>query len=685
VQELTSSVIQGFPIGCVFALVAMGFVLTYKVSGVFNLAFGAQAFAAAAVYYELRVNHGWPIPPAAFIAVFVVSPLLGILLYFAIYRYLRTAAPVARLAVSIGLLVALPEIVKLILHFGNSPLYGVEGVVGNGDTIYHFFSYAVDRNQLATIFVTLVLVVTLTLMFRYTMIGLRMRAVVESARMTELAGISADRVSSVGWALSSILAGMAGVLLGPLFPQLSSENFFLLIVAAIAAAAFAGLSSLPLALGGGLGLGIGAQILSRTLPTNSIIAQGLRPSLPFVVLFFVLVLKPSVRRKKEFTDPLVGVDPPPPALAALDRGPGLTLATHIIGTVVCVAAVSWFLFVGNAYWLSLATQAAIFSIIFLSITVFTGMAGEISLAQGAFAAIGAFTVGQLASRWGVSIFVGIAIGVVIAAAVGALLAIPALRLGGIYLALATLAFALFFENVIVKFDWASGGLLPVEVPRPVLGPINFTSDKSFFLLCLVFLAAAGLLVIRLRGGTTGLYLRALAGSEEAASSIAISTMRARITAFALCAGLASVGGALLAVREGAANYQADFTVQFALFWLVLVVTLGARTVEGAIEAALALKFFPELLNGLGVSASWQYVLFGLGAIAFAQHPEGTLDHAKRTALARIQRWIDAGHARQGREPSAVSGGAARDATNSPEPALSPPSLAGTEPSTGRLA
>ena len=88
-QDLTSSVIQGFPIGCVFALVAMGFVLTYKVSGVFNLAFGAQAYAAAAVYYELRVKHGWPTPAAAVVAVLVFSPLLGVLLYFAIYRYLR--------------------------------------------------------------------------------------------------------------------------------------------------------------------------------------------------------------------------------------------------------------------------------------------------------------------------------------------------------------------------------------------------------------------------------------------------------------------------------------------------------------------------------------------------------------------------------------------------------------------
>src|SRR5262249_38776453 len=188
---------------------------------------------------------------------------------------------------------------------------------GNGDTRYVFGSYAIDRNQLATIIATLALVVLLSLMFRYTRIGLRMRAVVESARMTELSGISADRVSSFGWALSSMLAGMAGVLLGPLFPRPAAQNFFWLIVAAIAAAAFAGLSSLPLALVGGLGLGIGSGILARELPTDSIIAQGLRPALPFVVLFFVLILKPSLQRRKEFTDPLAGVDPPPPALAGV--------------------------------------------------------------------------------------------------------------------------------------------------------------------------------------------------------------------------------------------------------------------------------------------------------------------------------------------------------------------------------
>jgi branched-subunit amino acid ABC-type transport system permease component len=672
-HDLTSSFIQGFPVGCVFALVAVGFVLTYKVSGVFNLAFGAQAYASAAVYYELRVKHGWPTPPAAVLAVLVFSPLLGLVLYWLIFRHLRNAPPVARLAVSIGLLLALPEIVKLVLDFGSAPLFGVEGIVGHGDTLYHLGSYGFYRDDLATIIVTLAAVLGLTLMFRYTALGLRMRAVVESARMTELAGISSDRVSSVGWALSSAFAGLAGVLLGPLYPQLSAQNFFLLVVAAVAAAAFAGLSSLPLALVGGLALGIGAQILARELPTNSILAQGLRPSLPFVVLFLVLILKPSLQRKQEFSDPLAGVDPPPPALAADTRGPALTRATHVIGAVLVLVALWYFGVRANDYWLSLATQAVIFAIIFLSITVFTGMAGQISLAQGSFAAIGAFTAGQLATRHGMSVLVAMLIGVAVAALVGALLAIPALRLGGIYLALATLAFALFFESVVVKLDWVGGGTLPISVPRPTIGNIDFTDNRNFLFLCVLVLVVVGFIVMRVRHGATGHYLRALNGSESAASSIGINPTRARITAFALSAGIAGLGGALLSMREGAANYDANFTVPFAMLWLVIVVTLGTQTVEGAVLAAIAFKFFPELLNGLGVSASWQTVLFGLGAISFARHPEGILEYQKRVLLNRAQGFLDR---RQARKTGATPSDDGGIDVSAPEPSGRPPVLVG---------
>ena len=109
---LIGYVIRGIPFGCVFALVAIGLVLTYKTSGVFNLAFAAQAYASAAVYYQLRVNDGWASLPAFLVAVIVVAPLLGLVLDRFLFRHLRTAPTVAKLVVSLGLLVAIPEIVE---------------------------------------------------------------------------------------------------------------------------------------------------------------------------------------------------------------------------------------------------------------------------------------------------------------------------------------------------------------------------------------------------------------------------------------------------------------------------------------------------------------------------------------------------------------------------------------------
>ena len=125
VTEFISYVVQGLPIGCVFALVAVGLVLTYKTSGVFNLAFGAQAFVAAVLYYELRVRNGWPTLAAFALVVLVVSPLIGLILELAIFRHLRTASPIAKLVASLGLLVAVPQFVQI--QMGPGSTFGVVG------------------------------------------------------------------------------------------------------------------------------------------------------------------------------------------------------------------------------------------------------------------------------------------------------------------------------------------------------------------------------------------------------------------------------------------------------------------------------------------------------------------------------------------------------------------------------
>jgi branched-chain amino acid transport system permease protein len=654
-SDLLGYVIRGIPFGCVFALVAIGLVLTYKTSGVFNLAFAAQAFVSAAVYYQLRIDQGWPNVPAFLVAVVVVAPLLGLVLERFLFRHLRTAPAVAKLVVSLGLLVALPEIVKL--WFGSDAAYGVPTIWPNQYAIYHFADYAIDGNETATVIATVLSVVLLTLLFRYSNIGLRMRAVVESPRMTALAGINPDRVSAFAWMLSSLFAGLAGVLIAPLFAQLSSTNFTILLVAAIAAAVFARLSSIPMALLGGLLLGILQGILAGYLPLNSVLATGLRPSLPFVLLFLLLLFWPGLRHRKEATDPLAGVDPPPPGLAATTRGRGLTIATYALGVGIVAAGIFLAMFSFDDFWLLIVTKAVVFGVIFLSITVITGMAGQISLCQATFAAVGGFATAQLVHEWDLPVLLTMVLGALLAAAVGALLAVPALRLGGIYLALATLAFALMFDSILVPLDWVGGGPIPMSVPRPEFAQ----GDHAFFLFAVVVLALAGSLVLLVRRGTTGRFLDALRGSEVAASAIGINGSWNRVLAFALSAGIAGLGGGLLAMLDTQANYAANYTPFFGLVWLVLVVTISARTVEGAVVAGFALALVPELLKELGISLEFQYVLFGLGALTYARHPEGILEAQKRQVLDAIQRRLD----RRDRAPAGPPAGSTGPTVPSP--------------------
>ncbi len=172
------------------------------------------------------------------------------------------------------------------------------------------------------------------------------------------------------------------MLLIPVFAgQVVYPNYETLVIAAIAAAVLGGLRSIPLAYLGGLLLGVVQQLLNRYLPTQSVLASGLRPALPFIVLFVVIIFSPANLLRPPATDPLAGVDPPPPAPAHAERSDELTKLTRGFA-VVFFAIVGYYLFFhASDAWVDLAVRAAILSVIFLSITVITGFAGQISLCQ----------------------------------------------------------------------------------------------------------------------------------------------------------------------------------------------------------------------------------------------------------------------------------------------------------------
>jgi ABC-type branched-subunit amino acid transport system permease subunit len=311
---------------------------------------------------------------------------------------------------------------------------------------------------------------------------------------------------------------------------------------------------------------------------------------------------------------------------------------------MCLGVASFF----DDFWVLLFTTGVVYAVIFCSITVITGMAGLLSLSQATFAGIGAITTAQLVDAFGFQVLMAVVVGALVAAVVGGLFALPLMRLEGLYLALATLAFAAMFQALVYPQDWAAGDF--PDVPRPILGPIDFSSTRSYFFLVLVILGLVAGGVLLVKRGTTGRYLDALRGSEVAAASIGIDPRRARVTAFALSAGIAGLGGGLLAVLdEGLSSLNYQF-IQ-GLFWVVLVVTLGARSLQAAITAGITFKLFPELLSRVDLGFlpesinpadnpnALAFALFGLGALTYAKHPEGIIEHQTTSSMQFINRVI----------------------------------------------
>lgn len=619
-------IVPGLVSGAIFALLAVGVVLTYQTTGVLNLAFGAQAYVSAVVYYDLRVSAHWGAVPAVLMSVFVAAPFVGYLLDRLVFQHLRAQPPVVRLAVSIGMLTALPAIVGIVTG-GNKVRAAAPPIVFKSVHYYQWGSLNIDSDQVAVIVSTVVVLVALGLVMRYSTVGLRMRAVVESGRLAELHGVGAPGINTVAWLISSGLAGLAGVMLAPLFPALSPIEYTLLLMAALAGAVFGRLRSLSLAVVGALLTGIGQNLIIKWTGVSGALATGLRPSFPFLFLFVLLLTTRTLQRNTRVTDPMAAVDPPPTlAQGSVASLPGTAWQRR---AVLGVIGLLGFL-VLNQYWSGVFAEAALMSVVFLALMLITGQGGYISLCHAAFVGVGAFVAAQLAIQQDVPIFFGALIGGAVAGVGGLLLAIPSLRLGELSLALATFGFGLLCENLVFNQSWAFGtssGLFP---PRPQLGPFDLHSNKSFLVLSLAVLAVMVALCRRLLAGTTGRFATALRGSETAAASIGINAVPLKLAIFTLSAAMAGFAGGLLGSLKTVVA-PTSYTSLTSMFWLVIVLVIGVYTIRGAVAAGVVFVLLPEILSHLPQTLGLlQFVLFGLGVVSLAKHPEGALEFLLNT-------------------------------------------------------
>jgi branched-chain amino acid transport system permease protein len=636
--------LPGIPYGCTYAIVAVGLVLTYQATGVFNFAFGSQAFAAAFVFTLLTQNEHWSGFPAFVVSVVVMSPLIGLAFDHFFFRHIANSNSMAKVVCSLCLFVGIPSVLPVIFGAQNLDATATMLPFFNPNVVYFtWFETPINGIYLSTITVTAVVLVALTVLLRFTSLGLQMRGAVESRRLVQLDGVNSGGVVAIAWATSSFMAGLAGVLLAPIYGPFQANDFATLMVAAIAAAAWGLLRSVPIATGVAVLIGVVSTTLRGYLPTSSILFSAVLPALPFFVLVAALLILPGMRTLDLSRDPLSTVDPPPPPTAAASRAPQMDRiirrAWWVLLALFCVSMLTWI----PSTWEAAFNGGLALSTVLLSITLITGMAGQLSLCQGTLAGVGAFTSAQLAIHLGLNMLVGGIIGAALAAAVAVVLALLSLRLRGLGLALMTLAAALLFDSTFFNDASISGGSEGLNLKASWLGTSEFFNfnGHALFGLCIVALSLAVAVVLLVRKGTVGRNLAAMRGSETASAGLGINLTKQRVVVFALAGAIAGFGGVLVTIQQQQASMNA-WNYNYSLIFIVLVVTTGVATVEGAIQAGIGFYVISQIATYLPSrwgGGSLVIVLFSFGALQFARHPEGALEFQKRRSTQWFERHL----------------------------------------------
>ncbi|MFJ3909261.1 ABC transporter permease subunit [Streptomyces vinaceus] len=621
--DLLVFVLSGLVSGALYALLATGLVLSYSASGLFNFAHGATAYLCALTFYEVHSGLGWPAVPAALLVVCVLAPGLGWGLDRLMFRRLARVGETAQIVATIGLLVALPAAglwaVELLGDAG-APVkpaenqFGLAGVGPSPARSWQLFDgVGVDSDQLITWVVTALVAVGLWVLMRHTRLGLRLRAAVDNRSLTELRGISADRLSSVAWMISSALAGLAGVLATPLL-GLSAHDFTLFLFVSATAAVIGRFASVPLAFAGGLGLGV----LQNLVAGYASFAEGItgfRTAVPFLILFGGLLVAARRGRTAGTAAGDGGAVPP-------DRSAGAPWARRWGAWAVAAGALALaFYTVTTPFWSGLLAQGLALGLVFMSFTVVTGLGAMVSLAQGTFVTGAALVAGLLMSR-GWPFVAALAVGTCAAAVLGALVALPALRLGGRTLALATLALAFLADQVLFQMRWLRNGDAGWSIPRPVFGPVDLGDDRALGVALVVLTAVCAAALSALRNSPSGRAMLAVRSAPAAAMASGVSVLRTKLLLFTVSAGLAGFGGVLLASYNTRIT-TTDFTAMTGLVWLAVVVAAGVRRPQYAVVAGLVFAVAPRVLSEwVTQSAHLPVILFGLAGLALANDPDG---------------------------------------------------------------
>jgi branched-chain amino acid transport system permease protein len=599
-SEFLSYTVIGIFTGAAYAIAASGLVLTYSTTRVFNIAHGAIGMVFSFVFWDFSQKQGLPVWLSLFLVLVIIAPLTGVFLQRVVVRGLGTAPVGVSLVVTVAILVGMIGIATQV--YKPAPRYLPQFYQGH---LIHLGSVIITMQQLITVILSILVAGALYVLLSRTRVGTAMRASVDNAELLGLYGGRSELVAALAWAIGTSLAALAGIMLAPII-GLQYYDLTLLVISAYAAAMLGKLTNLPMTYVGAMALGLAQSYVVgylQKIPFHEHLV-GLPAVVPTVFLFAILVLLPQAPLRIGQVKGIV--QSPVPTLTKSGIW-GLAL----IGFLVLLAAN-----MADSTLLNVGTAVA-FAILMLSMVLLTGYGGYVSLAQFAFAGVGAVIYCKIDQPN----LLGLGIAVIGAGLVGAIVAIPVLRLTGLYLALATLAFGQLMDKLIFTSSWAFEFNNPLAAKRLSILGHRFNDLGGYIVMMTVVFVVVALVVVAVRRGRLGRILIAMRDSQAACGTLGLDMRWFRVGVFAGSASIAGLSGALLAGMRQTIT-AGDFQFFNSLVLLLIAGVWGVTSVTGAAIGGFFMMYLPVAQSDHPDISGLLFVVLAVGAIILARNPNG---------------------------------------------------------------
>jgi branched-chain amino acid transport system permease protein len=605
VVEFVQIAIGGLVVGSIYAAIALGFSLVYRVTGAINLSQGGFAIIAAMIGYTLAVSWGWPLMAAIPAAVLFTVIIGAALAAFTFVPALARLSNANVLMLTAGILTMIEGAALVI--WGSQP-YAMPPFSGEEPLV--FGQLRIPTQAFWVFGATAVCIAALWFLVAKTRLGKALRACAENPAAAGLMGIDVPRMTLLSFGLATLIAAISGVIVAPT-TALQFDTGRLFTISGFVAAAIGGIASFPGAVIGGLFLGLVTQL------STAYISSLFSNAISLLILLVVLIWRPQglvqggVARRQDTRDEAKA------AGRAAKLPPRLGWPLVVLALVVAVLVP--FAITDNGVMSGLVIAAILFMTL-MGLDVLMGYAGQVSLGQAGFMAIGGYTSGYLAINYEITPVLSILAGIGVSLACALVLSVVTLRLRGLYLALATLAFGLLVDSCAVGFlDITGGPSGLVGIPSFSAAGFTFATPRAMYYLVLALDVVILIgLVGAMRSGF-GRALKAIRSDQMAAAALGINTVRYKLAAFLISVTLASLAGSLYAFFFNFLSPEMVGTGR-SLELVAMLIIGGESTLVGGLFGALLLTMLPTIFAPLAI-----YKTFASGALlvaSFLYLPQG---------------------------------------------------------------